>query len=356
MKRLAAMILALCLLLSGCGNWQDGSYVSVKPHEEQFSQNDSQLVSASSYSSLRRALLNMVHNGTQSGVISVANYNQLTVSRDTRAAIQDIIENDPIGAYALESIGFELGTNAGKAAIAVQISYHHDRNEMKKIQQVEQMADARNAMAEALDNCDSGIVVYVAQYEETDLIQWVEDYSSLNPDMVMEVPQITANVYPDSGNERILELKFVYKNSRDSLRTMQEQVGILTAAAVEQVNGGEPEKFAGMYSYLMTQVGEYQLDTSLTPAYSLLINGVGDETAFASVYAVLCRRAGLECIVVTGTRSGEPWSWNRICCDGVYYYVDLLRCRENGSFRMYSEREMSGYVGYPASGMLPEAQ
>ena len=343
MKRLAAIILALCLLLSGCGNWLDGSYVSVEPHEEKVSQNNTQLVSASSYSGLKRALLNMVYNGTLSGVISVANYNQLTVSRDTNTAIQDIMANDPIGAYALEGISFELGTNAGKPAIAVKISYYHDRNEIKKIQQVGLLEDAQASIREALDNCDSGIVLYIEQYEPIDLVQWVQDYSERNLDKVMELPQVTVNVYPDSGSQRILELKFLYQNSRDSLRTMQEQVETLAAAAAEQVSGDAIEKFAGMYTYLMTQVGEYQLDTSLTPAYSLLVHGVGDAKAFAAVYAALCRRTGLECIVVTGTRDGEPWSWNMILCDGVYYHVDLLRCAEQGEFMIYTGEQMSGY-------------
>ena len=34
MKQFAVMILILCLLLSGCSTWLDGSYHSTKPHEE----------------------------------------------------------------------------------------------------------------------------------------------------------------------------------------------------------------------------------------------------------------------------------------------------------------------------------
>ena len=58
----------------------------------------------------------------------------------------------------------------------------------------------------------------------------------------------------------------------------------------------------------------------------------------------MCRAAGLECIVVTGTRSGEPWTWNIICQDGAYWHVDLLRCNETGKFRRQLDMEMTGYV------------
>lgn len=361
MKRFVSMILLLCLLLGGCSAWLDGSYVSVKPHEEQDSQTDEQIISVSSYSSLHRALSSLVWDGAEGAVISVANYNQLTVSRDTRAAVQDIMTNDPIGAYAVEDILFELGTSAGKPAISVEVQYIHDGKEIQKIQKMQHMEEAGEAIAQALDNCDSGIALYVEQFEETDLAQWVEDYGSQNPDKVMEVPQVTVNVYPESGSDRVVELKFVYQNSRDSLRVMQAQVLEVVDAAVDRAAAEAPENlFAGMYTQLNGLTQSSQQGTSLTPAYSLLIHGVGDAKAFAAVYAAMCRRVGLECIVVAGTRSGEPWSWNIICRDGVYYHVDLLRCRENGAFSGRTDKEMTEYIwdysAYPACGTEAERQ
>ena len=89
---------------------------------------------------------------------------------------------------------------------------------------------------------------------------------------------------------------------------------------------------------------DYKVETSITPAYSLLRHGVGDSRAFATVYAAMCRASGLECIVVTGTRSGEPWTWNIICQDGVYWHVDLLRCNEQGRFHKTEDSGMTGYV------------
>ena len=42
MKRLAAITLALCLLLTGC-SWMDGNYHSVTPHRQLSGSNDSQV-------------------------------------------------------------------------------------------------------------------------------------------------------------------------------------------------------------------------------------------------------------------------------------------------------------------------
>ena len=89
---------------------------------------------------------------------------------------------------------------------------------------------------------------------------------------------------------------------------------------------------------------DYKVETSITPSYSLLRHGVGDSRAFATVYAAMCRAANLECIVVTGTRSGEPWSWNMICEDGYYWHVDLLNSNEKGKFEKKLDADMEGYV------------
>ena len=105
---------------------------------------------------------------------------------------------------------------------------------------------------------------------------------------------------------------------------------------------------------------DYQTETSVTPAYSLLQHGVGDSRAFATVYAAMCRKAGLECLVVTGTRSGEPWAWNMIKLGSAYQHVDLLKCSAGGGFRETADREMDGYVwdysGYPECPVIYEQE
>ena len=161
----------------------------------------------------------------------------------------------------------------------------------------------------------------------------------------MEIPQTTVNIYPEEGVERIVELKFSYQNSRDALRGMQIQVSPVFTSAVLYVSGDgtEYEKFTQLYSFWMERY-DYQLETSITPAYSLLRHGVGDYKAFANVYAAVCREAGLDCVTVSGTREGEPRYWNLIQENGVYYHLDLLQSSDAGHFRKMTEAEMQGYV------------
>ena len=103
------------------------------------------------------------------------------------------------------------------------------------------------------------------------------------------------------------------------------------------------EIYSQLYSFLMER-HNYTVQSSETPAYSLLYRGVGDCRAFATVYAAMCRRAELDCQVVSGTRDGMQWQWNVVRFRGKYYHVDLLSCREAGAFQMHEPSEMEDYV------------
>ncbi|MBQ7802172.1 MAG: transglutaminase domain-containing protein [Oscillospiraceae bacterium] len=345
MKRMILLLAAVCLLLSGCGVWMDGHYESVTLHQEQLTDVQSGTVSAANYTELLEAMTRMVDSSTESAVIYVSDYDQSSVEVGVGTAARYLQKMYPIGAYAIEKIDYEIGTGGGKPAVSVNISYIHGRSEIRKIQKAQDMAGMEAKIADALEKCDAGVVILVENFEATDLTQFVEDYAMLNPDTVMETPQVAVGLYPDAGTTRVLELNFTYQTSRDALRQMQTQVEPYFASASLYVSGdgADSQKYAQLYAFLLERY-DYKFETSLTPAYSLLCHGVGDCEAFASVYAAMCRQAGLECRIVSGTKAGEPWYWNMICDDGVYYHVDLLRCNSEGGFRMRSDAEMEGYV------------
>ena len=345
MKRKILWIAVLCMTLCGCSSWMDGSYVSVTPHQQQLSGTQSGSVSASNYMQLREVLEEMVDSGVESAVINVSEYNQEQVEAGVEMAVRYLQQTYPLGAYAIEKIDYEIGIGGGKPAVSVNISYLHGRSEIRKIQTVSTMEEAQERIAEALRECDAGVVLLVKQYQQTDIAQLVEDFALENPDVVMETPQVAVGIYPEIGAPRVAELKFTYQTSRDSLRQMQSQVQQIFSSASLYVSGDAPDsqKYAQLYAFLMERY-DYKIETSITPSYSLLRHGVGDSQAFACVYAAMCRQAGMECQIVSGTKNGESWYWNMIHYDDVYYHVDLLRCNEIGGFRRFNDGDMQGYV------------
>ena len=352
MKKLA-FLLALCLLLSGCGSWMNGSYSSVTPHKIKDQPQEQSIPSVKNISQLKDVLSDLVEQGAETGRFSVEEYHSSALDSSMDMAIAEILQKHPIGAYALEGITYELGTTGGVSAVAVTLTYNRSAEEIRAIQSVTNTEQAQKRVTEALCNFDSGVVLRIGQYQELDFSQTVESFAQANPDQVMEVPQVTVSVYPQDGLDRVVDVRFSYQTARDSLRTMRNYVEPVFSSAALYVSSEEETdsvKYARLYTFLMER-NDYQVNTSITPAYSLLRHGVGDSKAFAMVYAAMCRRAKLDCYLVSGTRQGSAWFWNIICEDGVYYHVDVL----NGNgYVKYADAQMADYVwdysAYPACG------
>lgn len=347
MKKLLALML-LCVLLSGCSaltDWMDGSYHNSYLYQEEGYQSGQQTISVTGYTGLRTAVTELVEAGRESATITAQELQEDFFASSMDKVVEYVMTTNPIGAYAVEEITYELGTSGGMQAVAVNIAYNHNHSEIRNIQNYGSMEDALKAITDALDDCEDSIVLRVSGYTALDLTQVLQDYADENPNLVMEMPQVAVNTYPQSGFHRVVEVQFSYQTSRETLRSMQEYVAPVFSAASLYVRGDTESavKYAQLYSFLMERF-PYSFQTSITPSYSLLRYGVGDSKAFAQVYAAMCRQSGLECLMVSGTYQGEARFWNIVCIDGTYYHADLLWCDEQGEYILRMDGEMQDYV------------
>ena len=356
-KRFVCLFLLLSLALSGCG-LHDSVYVSVTPHQEHRQAAQAEIVSASNYLDLIEALTDAIHNRTETTTISLATYPPKAVTSGMSVAIRYAMENDPIGAYAVDSIQYDIGSNGGQPAVAVQIRYLRNLLEIRQLPHLENMEQAAQAVRTALEKHEASVVMLVEEYRSTDFAELVQNLTQANPHLIMETPQVASGIY-GNGKQRVVELIFTYQNSREALRQMKTHVRPIFESAALYVSGDSSQwqKYSQLYGFLMERF-DYTVETSITPAYSLLLHGVGDSKAFATVYAAMCQAAELNCQVVTGTRAGIPWTWNLVEDNGYYYHVDLLRCSEAGHFMEKTDTQMYGYVwdysAYPAcTGPIP---
>lgn len=355
MKRIVVVLL-ICMLLTGC-DWMRAEYHSVTPHKVKTQQQAETIPAASNYTELYDALAQIVERGALTGRISVEEYRAVSLESNLQLVAENIKKNHPIGAYAVEDIGFELGSAYGLSVVAVTVDYSREPEELQSVKAAADMEKAKLLIHETLTQCDASLVLRIAQYEDTDIIQLVEDFAAANPDVVMEVPQVTVAVYPESGEDRVVDIRLAYQTSRDSLRQMQKYVQpVFTASSLYVSSEEETDiiKYARLYTFLMER-NDFKAETSITPSYSLLRYGVGDTKTFALVYSAMCRKAGLECLVVTGTRNGDARSWNIIKDKDIYYHVDLL---SPSGFIIFTDQQMGGYVwdysAYPACGVAQQ--
>lgn len=349
MKAKLLVLVLLCAILSGCSG---SGYVHITPHSEKTVELSADTITVESYAELIEELRVLVSAGRESCVINSTTLDSRTLEQNMAVASRYIREQDAIGSYVLDSLEYEVGTTGGKNAVAVTAAYRQSAMEIRRILYVDNTAQAEEAISQALQNCRPNVVMLIANYIGLDAAQYVQDYARKNPDIVMELPEVTEGLY-GTGGSRVLALSFTYENSRDSLRQMQTQVRPVFEAARLYVSGSgqENQKLSQLYAFLMERF-EYTVETSITPTYSLLMHGVGDSRAFATVYAAMCGKAGMECYTVTGARYGEPRTWNIVKDGESYYHVDLLVCNEQGGFWEMTDEQMAGYVwdysAYPA--------
>lgn len=345
LKKLAAAMAVLCLVLTGCTGWMDGSYHSTSPYEDESTQNVQQSVTVSDYVQLRQALEGLVEAGRENGILTGDGVDEDFFQLTMPTVISYVLTRNPIGNYAVEDITYELGTNGGIQAASVSITYNRNHTQIRRMQTRQDMQSALENITVAMTDFDESIVLRVENYSAVDIQQYLQDYADINPRQVMEMPQLTVNTYPDSGSDRVLEVVFTYQTSRDTLRTMKNYVSPVFEAAKMYV-GGDTEagiKYVQLYTFLMERFPCVE-QTSITPAYSLLRYGVGDSKAFAQVYAAMCREAGLECLVVSGTCKGEARFWNLISMDGGYAHLDLLACQAEEEYHVCTDGQMTDYV------------
>lgn len=347
MKRNIAVLLLLGMLatmLLGCDFGMSGDYVSVEPYKEQNESVEKDVVHVRNSSQMYNAIVDLVESGAQSGIFSVASFTSGSLHFYLDQAIQQAMENNPMCAYAVEKINYEIGTRSGGEAVALTIHYRYELSHLLRIERVDGMDAAISIMEAAMDDCLLSVAVRVPAYQEMDIATMLLEYAIQHPDVVMEIPKVNVSAYPQAGRERIIKVDFTYQTSQEELRRMQSAVEPIFTAAELYVRSASQvrEKYSQMYSFLMER-SDYEIQTSITPAYSLLNDGVGDCEAFARVYAAMCDRAGLECYVVSGTRDGQPWTWNMINFRGTYYHLDLLRCEEESGFLPKTKSAMTGY-------------
>ena len=214
MKKFILLILCMALLLSGC-TWMDGEYHSVTPHSSTGVKLSDDVVTVTNYNDVRDALVKMVTSGKQQSTFYISGFSLEAVDQYMNTAIMHVFQVSAVGAYAVDEIKYEAGNSGGKAAIAVNITYNHGRQEILQIRSVGNMTDATALIAHALKNHESTMVIKVKAYEELDIQQFVDAYVNANPHLCMENPQVASMIYPDRGEERVLEL--IFKNiSRSS--------------------------------------------------------------------------------------------------------------------------------------------
>lgn len=339
MKRLMVCLLLFSVLLGACacGQWVSDSYYAVESHIEQLLPTQTEPpveepVVVANRNELRGAVLSFIRNWIEHGYIEVSAYVG-NVSEDLTEILTYASEEDPIGAYAVDFADAEFFGTAQQGHIEVSIVFRRSAAEIDSIVTVSSIHSATERILQALKSYDSALTLRIRNYIDTDFVAFIHSYCLENPDEMLLIPALSADIYPQEGETRILELHFDYPESRDRMREMLQSLNTILSSTASYVRSGanDSERAALLYRFLTTRF-DYVIggDTPNMPAYSLLCEGIAHSLSFAAVFRAESTSAGLECLLVSGTRGGETHYWNMLRLNGDYYHLDLMRAVELG--------------------------
>lgn len=305
MKRSAlALLLALCLALSGCAAMLDREYALVRPHSQSLTAaEDPSALQASSYQELVSAVLYLVTQHTDSGAIRLYNYTG-DVEEDLTTACLEVVHKDPLGAFAVDYIKHEVQRIVSYYEANVTITYRRTAEEVAAIQSVTGSSAIKSELRQTLSAFSPETLLRISYFadDEEYLHSLIAQAYYDTPAAAFGLPQVTLALYPETGIQRIVEIGLTYPGELETLTARSAALEEAADALLDQVEVRSPQ---ALYDLLLAHVSVEE-GPDLNTAYAALTQGRADGEGLALAYKLLCDRAGLTCTVVLGREIPVP--------------------------------------------------
>lgn len=327
MRRVFACLLCLALL-SGCGFLRETTYVDVSPHDEDYGVNtDSNVLTVTSYLSLKNAILSMVEDGSDEGEIRAETYSG-DLSEDLSRAVYEVTQMTPLGAYAVANMTYDYSRIVTHDEIHINIVFKRSPEEIRNVRSVTDVDGLRDQLQAAMETYDTHLVLRVGDYDPIDIAAEVAQLYLKHPDYVLEKPEATMELYPQSGASRIADIRLTYLHTPEELqearRELEERIVELTALYAR--SGSLITNLRLLFNRLGRDTAVEQVDAddrSMTnSAYGALVEGRATDYGFAQAYALLAEQCGVPCKIITGQLRGADHHWCQVELEGQPFYVD----------------------------------
>lgn len=301
-NRILALALLLCFLLSGCDGVLADSYQVSTPHiDRPVTAEDSSALRVENYQELVSAILYLVSQGQEEGTLQLYDYPE-DVDTALSAACLEVATQDPLGAYCVDYIRHEVKRVVSYDQATVTIHYRRTAEQVRSIVNVTGASAIRTELREALSTFQKEVVLRVAYFsEDVEFIQQLVRQAYLDePSAALGFPSATVNLYPETGSQRIVEIKLSYPE-RTAVLQERSQALVQRAGSMSRVVWGmEPAAAAEALASALWMVTDYDSEGA-DNAYAALMNGHADDLGMTLGYLLLCQQAGLTAEPIEGT-------------------------------------------------------
>lgn len=215
-KRILALALLCAFLLSGC-SMLERSYVASTPHVA-FSDedNDPSILRAETYQGLVSALLHLVGQGKETGVIRLYQFVSITGSAasDVDRACLEVTQEDPLGAWAVDYIKYDVTQTSSYYEVNVKVAYTRTPQEIAQVISVTGSNAVARELRELLPALPGQAVFRISYFSQEDSAATLEqavreayaDLEEPRPTLL----DVTVTLYPDTGEQRVAEIQMTW--------------------------------------------------------------------------------------------------------------------------------------------------
>lgn len=361
LKKTISLLLCLGVFLTstGCSHFlEDEVHVSsVHVESDPPIFNDAVTSEVKSYKELKNEILRIVSACRTKGTIRFVGYDG-DIERDVSDACIDVSHNTAVGAYAVFHINFSVNKIVSYYEADINVTYKKTQEQIRNIINLASMEDFLTVLEKLMDASGSYLAVMTRMEEinEERIRQAIEQVYYTRSVSTFCLPDVTIGVYPENGEEKVVDIAFTYPFSGVTLQNMQvelsDEVNRVARKYVEYSNGRALLNLCEYIASTVTRIAEVPEGgetaeegaawDSAPTAYGALVEKAANSEGFAMAFKLVCDVLGIECGVVIGKYNGEPHAWNVVSLNGDYYHIDPANCGTKGIANVFlkSDEEM----------------
>ncbi len=341
-KRMLPLVLALVLILTGCTSMLDRSYQAVTAHDAApDAEEDSSILRAENYQSLVSDILFFVTKGTGTGTIRLYDYDR-DVEADLETACLEVVQEDPLGAYAVEYIKYSVTHIVSYYEAQLELTYRRTPEQISSISFATGTSAIRAELASGLSSFQSEIVLRISSFNEDEayLYDLIQEAYYNTPAAGFGLPSAEVTLYPESGKQRIVEILLTYPG--DTTALIQQSEELMNRAADLRILLLGMDGDAQINGLLALTRDEISYSTTAPgTTYAALVDGTANSEGFALAVKLMCGLVNLNCTIAQGHFEGDTHFWNVIQTASGYRHIDASQ----GSGTFYTDTQLAD-AGY----------
>lgn len=327
MKKRIKFVPLFCIfafVFSGCMSIFNTEYRSEEPYEDEYLEikDDSSVQEVKNYQGMKNALMNLIDNAAEYGIIRTEKYRGIA-EEDISKACFEVTREEPMGIFAVDYITHSVNRIVSYYEIEVYITYKRTAEEITNVVTIRSGTELQELLRSALREFEPSVaVMQVSTAIDSDAVEkYVKNIYRSNPMLLPVCPEVHVNTFraSESTIREINEIIFDYSYEPEQLSIMYEELYGYTLDFVDISNYGDAAFICHSVMECCIPVAEAEKNT----AYEALLGSgkVGSE-GYAMAVKMLCNASGIEAYVVEGRKNDKTHFWNIINVRGQYFHVD----------------------------------